>query len=107
MKRLLIVLLLSIGLSAMGQPSPLRTRIENDDRMLTIQIDGIYNGRTFHYHQSLNIADIHYCQREWLTYQAFASVGVALFVQEMMGVNSDRDRLAVLCADRAYSVLSV
>ena len=41
-----------------------RTRIENDDRMLTIQIDGIHNGRTVHYHQSLNIADMHYCQRE-------------------------------------------
>ena len=86
MKCLLIVLLLSIGLSALAQPSPLRTRIENDNRVLTIQIDGIHNGRVIHYHQSFDVANMYYWQRGWLTYCAFRSVDVALPFQEMMGL---------------------
>lgn len=79
MKRLLISLLLSMSLNGFAQqlvPANLRTRISDDERTLSIQIDGNQNGRRIQFDQTFAVADMNRLRKEVLTYRAFNSVGV-------------------------------
>lgn len=86
MKYLFVSLLLSLSLAVTAQPSSssaLRTRIVNDDQTLSIQIEGINNGRKIHYRQAYDVAGMNLLQKEWLKYRAFESQGVALPLHEI------------------------
>lgn len=86
MKHLLVCLLLSIGLVAMtanANASNLRTRISDDNRTLSIQIDGFKNGEMIHYNQRFNVAGMNTLQKTMLKYRAFNSAGVAVPFREI------------------------
>ncbi|WP_461071775.1 hypothetical protein [Spirosoma horti] len=86
MKHLLIGLLICIGLSAMPHrsvASTLRTRISDDNRTLSIQLDGNQDGRKIHFSQTFDVAGMNPVQKELLTYRAFRSVGVPVPIHEM------------------------
>ncbi|GAB4029923.1 hypothetical protein [Spirosoma jeollabukense] len=81
MKYLLICLLLSTGLvlmTANAKASNLKTRISDDNRTLSIQIDGYKNGKTIHYNQRFNVAGMNALQKTILKYRAFNSAGVTI-----------------------------
>lgn len=79
MKRLLIALLLTISMSGFAQQlvsTNFRTRISDDEQNLSIQIDGIQNGRKIKYGQTVAVAGMSTLRKEVLIYRAFNSVGI-------------------------------
>lgn len=86
MKHLLICLFTLIGLAAMPQrsgASTLRTRISDDNRTLSIQLDGNQNGRKIQFSQTFDVAGMNPVQKELLTYRAFKSAGVPVPIHEI------------------------
>lgn len=86
MKHLLIGLLVCIGLAAMPQcsvASTLRTRISDDNRTLSIQLDGNQDGRKIQFSQTFNVAGMNPVQKELLKYRAFQSAGVPVPIHEI------------------------
>lgn len=91
MKLLLISLLFLLSMTAQSQPSTpssLRTRIADDEKTLSIQIDGFTNSRKVHYDRTFDVAGMNYLQKDLLKYRAFDSVGVTLPMAEMTGLVS-------------------
>jgi len=89
MKLLLMSLLLSIGMVAMNHQSVasnLKTRISDDAKTLSIQIDGSNNGRSIHYHQTFDVAGMNALQKEVIKYRAFDSVGIMVPLHEIQGL---------------------
>ncbi len=89
MKNLLIIFLLTISTAALAQTSkvgPARTRITDDGKTLTIQIDRPDDTKPVHYQQTFSIDDMNRIQKEWLKYRVFADQGVALPLHEMVGL---------------------
>lgn len=85
MKRLLIILLLSISLPSLGQRSVWQTQLTDTDRTLSIRIDGNIDGRKIHYDQTFNVAGMNSLQKDLLKYRVFASQGAPLPWHEMSG----------------------
>lgn len=86
MKHVLIGLLVCIGLATMPQrliASNLRTRIADDNRTLSIQLDGHQDGRKIQFSQTFNVAGMNPVQKELLKYRAFESVGVPVPIHEI------------------------
>lgn len=89
MKLLLMSLLLSIGMVAMTRQSVasnLRTRISDDAKTLSIQIDGSNNGRVIHYRQTFDVAGMNALQKEVIKYRAFYSASVMVPLHEIQGL---------------------
>ncbi|MFD2573037.1 hypothetical protein ACFSUS_20515 [Spirosoma soli] len=79
MKRLLILLLLSVSTIVTTRPSTssrVKTRISDDGRILSIQIDGFSDRRTIHYNRSFNVVDMNRLEVDLLTFRVFSSQGV-------------------------------
>ncbi|WP_052731215.1 hypothetical protein [Spirosoma radiotolerans] len=86
MKHLLIALLTCISLAAMPQRSAasnLRTRISDDNRTLSIQLDGNQGGRKIHLSETFDVTGMNPVQKEFLKYRTFRSVGVFMPIREM------------------------
>jgi hypothetical protein len=86
MKLFLMGLLLSLSTIVLAkQPmySRLRQRIVDDGNLLSIQIDGIKNGRTIHYDQTFDITGMSQVRKEILKYRAFRAAGIVLPLHEM------------------------
>ena len=86
MKHLLVGLLTCIGLAVMPRrsvASNLQTRISDDNRTLSIQLDGNQSGRKIHFSQTFDVAGMNAVQKELLKYRAFKSVGVPVPIHEM------------------------
>lgn len=86
MKHLLIALLICIGLAIMPQrstASTLRTRISDDNRTLSIQLDGNQGGRKIQFSQTFDVAGMNPVQKELIKYRAFRSAGVPVPIHEI------------------------
>ncbi|WP_375444091.1 hypothetical protein [uncultured Fibrella sp.] len=85
MKYVLIGLLLCLSVVAMAQnaPTSLRKRISDDEKTLSIQIDGMQHGKPVHIDQSFDVAGMNQLQKEWLTLQTFQSQNVPVSVTEV------------------------
>lgn len=85
MKHLLIGLLLCFSAITMAQSAPtsLRKRIADDEKTLSIQIDGVQNGKTIHFNRSFDVAGMNRLQKEWLTFRAFQAQHVPVSVQDI------------------------
>lgn len=89
MKLRLLVLFLGVSTGVFARndaPTVLKTRIINDEKTLSIQIDGLKNGRKIHYDQTFPVAAANQLQKEVLKYRAFRSVGLVLPPHEMPGL---------------------
>ena len=89
MKLLFVCLLLSLGTRAMAQKtfaSRLETRIVDDGKLLSIQIDGLQNGRKIHYQRIFDVANMNHLQKEVLKCQVFYSQGLPLPLQALSGI---------------------
>ena len=86
MKYILIFLLLSISIAAMAQTqtsSHIRTRTSDDEKTLSIQIDGIKGGRKIQYSKVFDVTGMNKLQKEWLRYRAFDSQNLTVPLWEM------------------------
>ncbi|HEX9958532.1 MAG TPA: hypothetical protein VGA96_14805 [Fibrella sp.] len=85
MKTLLILFCLVISLvtSAQSAPTSIRKRIADDEKTLSIQIDGVQNGQPVHYDRSFDVAGMNRLQKEWLTFRTFQSQGIALSIHDV------------------------
>jgi hypothetical protein len=86
MKHLLVGLLICFGLAIIplrSIASTLRTRISDDTRTLSIQLDGSQDGRKIHFSQTFNVAGMNAVQKELLKYRTFRSVGVPVPIHEI------------------------
>ena len=83
MKLILITLLLSLGLTAMAQASNLRTRISDDEKTLSIQVDGNENGRDIHLTKTFDVAHMNSLQKDLLKYQVFKAAGLTAPLHEL------------------------
>ena len=89
MKLLLICLLLGVGTMATAQnmaASRLETRIEDDGKILSIQIDGFKNERQIHYKRSFDVAGMNRLQKEVLKCRVFYAQGLAMLLREVSGL---------------------
>ncbi len=82
MKLLLFSLLLTISTTAMAQSS-LRMRISDDEKMLSIRIDGTRNGRKIHFNRAFDVSDMSAVRKELLKYRVFTSLGISPPLHEM------------------------
>ncbi|MEZ0483008.1 hypothetical protein [Fibrella aquatica] len=85
MKYFLIGLLLCLSAATMAQhaPTSLRKRISDDEKTLSIKIDGVQNGQFVHFDQSFDVSGMNQLQKEWLTFRAFQSQHVPVSVSEI------------------------
>lgn len=85
MKHILIGLLLCLSTVTMAQhaPTSLQKRISDDEKTLSIQIDGVQHGKPVHLDQSFDVTGMNKLQKEWLTVQAFQSQHVPVSPQEV------------------------
>ncbi|GAB3806881.1 hypothetical protein GCM10028819_43140 [Spirosoma humi] len=86
MKYLFSCLLICIGLTTVPQrsvASNLRTRISDDTKTLSIQLDGNQDGRKIQFSQTFNVAGMNPVQKELLLYRAFRSAGVPVPIHEI------------------------
>ncbi|WP_421827344.1 hypothetical protein [Larkinella sp.] len=82
MKLLLISLFLTISTVAMAQSS-LRMRISDDEKTLSIRIDGTRNGRKIHFNQAFDVSDMSTLRKELLKYRVFTSLELSPPLHEM------------------------
>lgn len=85
MKTLLIFFCLFVGCYTLAQAAPtsLRKRIVDDEKTLSIQVDGVLTGRQIHYRQTFNVAGMNRLQKEWLTFKAFQAQGIPSSIHEL------------------------
>ena len=86
MQRFLIILLVGFSLIATAHDavaSTLKTRISDDSRTLSIQIDGNKDGRPIHVNQVVDVAGMNTLQKELIKYRTFTAVGVAVPLHEI------------------------
>jgi hypothetical protein len=74
---------LSIGTVAMAQSSSLRTRISDDERTLSIRIDGNQNGRKIHFNQAFDVSKMSNLRKEMIKYRVYTSQGLIIPIHEM------------------------
>ncbi|ADB39326.1 hypothetical protein [Spirosoma linguale] len=89
MKIILITLLLCFNLSAMArQPafSSLQTRISDNEKTLSIQINGQRNSRKIHVNESFDVENMSRLRKELLKYQVFTNHGLGIPFQEVPGL---------------------
>ncbi|KAA9349897.1 hypothetical protein [Larkinella humicola] len=82
MKLLFFSLILTIGTAAMAQSS-LRTRISDDEKTLSIRIDGTQNGRKIHFNRAFDVSDMSALRKEMLKYRVYTSLGISPPLHEM------------------------
>ncbi|MFD2933430.1 hypothetical protein [Spirosoma flavum] len=86
MKLLLMSLLLSIGMLTIAQKavaSNLRTRISDDEKALSIQVDGNANGHKIHLDKTFDVANMNSLQKDLLKYQVFNDAGLTAPLSEI------------------------
>lgn len=71
---------------AQSAPTSLRKRITDDEKIRSIQVDGVQNGRPVHYYRSFDVAGMNRLQREWLTFRTFQAEGIALSIREVQSL---------------------
>ncbi len=89
MKLRLLVLFLGVSTGVFARndaPTVLKTRIADNEKTLSIQIDGLKNGRKIHYDQTFPVAKTGRLQKEVLKFYAFRSAGLMLPLREMPGL---------------------
>ncbi len=74
----LFCLVLSFMAQAKSAPTSICKRIADDEKTLSIRIDGVQNGHPVHYDRSFDVAGMNRLQKEWLTFRTFQSQGIAL-----------------------------
>lgn len=83
MKTLLFSLFLLIGTVSMARSTSLRTRISDDQKTLSIRIDGSHNGRKIHFNQAFDVSDMSALRKELLKYRVYTSLGISPPLHEM------------------------
>lgn len=86
MKIFLITFLIGIGIVSLAQqsvPSTVKTRISDDEKTLSIQIEGNKNGHRVHFNQAFDVAGMSTLRKEVLKLQIFTSLGISLPLHEM------------------------
>ena len=88
MKTLLLFFCLFVSSFTLTQAAPtsLRKQIVDDEKTLSIQVDGVSAGRQIHYRQTFNVAGMNRLQKEWLTFQTFQAQGIPSSVRELSWV---------------------
>ena len=89
MKTLIISLFFSFGLLVTAQASPrstLHSRIADDGKTLSIQLDGFQSGHQVHYDQTFDVAGMNSLRKDLLKYRAFRSQGLVVPLQETTGL---------------------
>ncbi len=81
----LLLLVGTITLAGEPVPSRLEKRIEDDGKTLSIQIDGVVDGRAIRYSQTFDVAGMNDLQKEVLKCRVFYAQGVGLPLHEMPG----------------------
>ncbi|MBO0948238.1 hypothetical protein [Fibrella forsythiae] len=85
MKYVLIgfLLCLSVVCRAQHAPNSIRKQISDDEKTLSIRIDGIQNGQPVHVDQSFDVSGMNQLQKEWLTFQAFRAQHIPVSIHEI------------------------
>jgi len=61
----------------------LRKQIADDEKTLSIKIDGVQNGQPIHFDQSFDVAGMNRLQKEWLMFKAFKAQGIPLALHDV------------------------
>lgn len=80
MKPILMSLLLCLGIQALAWQATactLRTRISDDGRVLSIQIEGTRHGKKINYERTFDVAGMNDLQKEILKHRVFSAVGAS------------------------------
>ncbi|MEZ0540764.1 hypothetical protein [Fibrella arboris] len=85
MKHFLIGLLLCLSAATMAQQAPnsIRKQISDDEKTLSIRIDGVQNGQRVHVDQSFDVSGMNQLQKEWLTFRAFRAQHIPVSVHDI------------------------
>ncbi|MCX6216995.1 hypothetical protein [Spirosoma sp.] len=89
MKFILITLLLCLSLLAMAQKpafSSLQTRISDNEKTLSIQINGQRNSRKIHVNESFDVENMSSLRKELIKYRVFSNQGLGIPFQEVPGL---------------------
>ena len=88
-KHLITGLLLLVGtITLAGEPVPsrLEKRIEDDGKTLSIQIEGVVNGREIRYRRTFDVAGMNDLQKDVLKCRVFYAQGLGVPLHELPGL---------------------
>lgn len=83
---ILFCLVISFVTEAQSAATSICKRIADDEKTLSIQIDGVQNGRPVHYYRSFDVAGMNRLQKEWLTFRTFQAQGIALSIRDIQSL---------------------
>ncbi len=81
----LLLLLGTITLAGEPVPSRLEKRIADDGKTLSIQIEGVVNGREIRYRRTFDVAGMNDLQKDVLKCRVFYAQGLGLPLHELSG----------------------